>query len=137
MVLCAAPSYLEQNGALEKPHELVAHNCLIHTRNNERWRFAVAPCSRPQDDAPFDAVAIRGNLIANDAMLLFKAAMDGRGIVCLPLYAVKSHLDHGTLTRVLPNDRLVELGIFALYPSRHHIPATTRAMVDLVACELD
>ena len=42
MVLCAAPSYLEQNGAPEKPHELVAHNCLIHTRNNGRWRFAVA-----------------------------------------------------------------------------------------------
>lgn len=136
MVLCAAPSYLDQNGAPEKPCDLVAHNCLIHTRNNGRWRFAIGPLGRPQGGAPFDAVAIGGKLIANDAMLLLKAALDGRGIVCLPLYAAKSLLASGALTRVLPNDSLFELGIFALYPSRHHIPATTRAMVDFVANEL-
>lgn len=136
LVLCAAPAYESRCGLPSSPDELASHNCLVHTFLNGSWSFVCESWLDGRLQMPMAMVPVSGNLTTNDTMVLLKAALAGRGIACLPMYAARDSLDAGALLRVLPAHPLAELGIFALYPSRRHLPLATRAMMEFVAAEL-
>jgi DNA-binding transcriptional LysR family regulator len=58
------------------------------------------------------------------------AALQHQGIVLQPSLLVGSHLASGALVEVLPRYRSIELGIYAVYPSRKHLTPKVRALVD-------
>ena len=136
LVLCAAPTYASRCGLPSSLDQLAAHNCLVHTFFAGSWSFVCESWLDSRLQTPMVSVPVSGNLTTNDTMVLLKAAQAGRGIACLPMYAARDSLDAGTLVRVLPQHPLVDLGIFALYPSRRHLPLATRAMMEFVSAEL-
>jgi DNA-binding transcriptional LysR family regulator len=62
----------------------------------------------------------------------YAAALAGLGIAGLPSYVVEDALMEQALERVLPNWMLFSTTIWAAMPTRRHVPARTRAVLDFL-----
>ena len=79
-----------------------------------------------------EQLAPRGQVIADTPDLLVDVTMRGAGITLLPLFSVIDQIRAGHLKRVLPAWRSLDIGVYALFPSRRFIDAKTRAWLDWV-----
>jgi DNA-binding transcriptional LysR family regulator len=128
LVPCAAPLYLRERGAPQAPADLAQHACLTYEYLPERstWRF--------QDPAGGEhAVRVAGPVHANNGDMLVAAAVEGIGIAMEPDFIVAADLAAGRLMRVLADYAPVPTNVYAVYPSRRHLPAKVRAFVDFLA----
>ncbi|MVW76878.1 LysR family transcriptional regulator [Pseudomonas xionganensis] len=124
-VVCATPAYLARHGTPQRPEELAQHNCLSYAYfGRSIWEFSRA--GEPQ------AVAVSGNLSANESMVLLEAALADSGISLQPRYSVAAHLRSGALVQLLPDYEPQQLGIHALYGTRRQMPAALRALLDFL-----
>ncbi|MBK5000160.1 LysR family transcriptional regulator [Pseudomonas sp. S31] len=124
-VVCAAPAYLREHGTPQQVEELSRHNCLTHAYfGHSLWHFEVA--------GQQVAVPVAGNISANEALTLQKAALAGAGIAMLPTYQAAEALRKGELVRLLAQAKPRELNLNAVYTSRKHMPATLRSMLDFL-----
>lgn len=134
-VVCAAPSYLARRGTPLLPNDLVQHNCLNHTRFGKIWRFGAPSDSSANPE--LEEVSVSGNFSANDTMVLLHAALAGEGVVHLPAFTTAVHIRSGALVHLFPGYRMPELGVYGLYASRKHLPATTRTLLDFLREDLE
>jgi DNA-binding transcriptional LysR family regulator len=127
-VTCASPDYLARHGEPESPEDLVSHDCLVYSylANPDVWRYT-APDGREI------SVAVRGAFRANNGILLAQAAEAGHGIVASPTFYVGEAIRARKLKPILSAFRLPEIGIYAVYPQRSHVPPKVRAFVDFLA----
>ncbi len=126
-VTCAAPAYLARNGAPIAPEDLTQHNCLTYEYAlRDAWTFR-DPTGRER------AVRVAGNLSSNNGDLLAAAAAEGVGILLEPDFIVGPELAQGRLVRVLESYEAPVSPIYAVYPSRRHLPAKVRTFVDFLA----
>ena len=124
-VLCAAPSYLAERGAPATADALAAHNCLTHHYVGKSvWHL--------QRDGRAIAVAVGGNISANEASLLLEAVRAGAGIAMLPTYQIAPLLRSGELIEVLPDYQVEGLDIHAVYASRRQLPTIMRSFLDFL-----
>nr|WP_315598438.1 LysR family transcriptional regulator [uncultured Cupriavidus sp.] len=124
-VICASPDYLARHGTPRHPEDLRRHNCLV-LGDQTNWRF----------DTPLGetAVTVHGNLRADNGEVIRDAILAGMGIALKSTWDVASHLRRGELITVLDEyPVLPAVSIWAVYPSRHLVPAKTRAFVDFFA----
>jgi DNA-binding transcriptional LysR family regulator len=59
-------------------------------------------------------------------------ALGGQGIIWQPTFLVGADLRAGRLVQVLPEYRLPDIDIQAVYPSRRHLSAKVRVMIDFL-----
>ncbi len=78
------------------------------------------------------AVAVSGNLSANESMVLLEAVLADTGISLQPRYSVSAHLRSGMLVQLLPDYEPQQLGIHALYGTRRQMPPALRALLDFL-----
>ena len=131
IVLCAAPSYLARAAApLEAPTDLARHECLSYANVGlpNGWRFSDA--SGAGDDV---TVRIAPRHRANNGQLLASLATAGLGVVYTPDFIVADEIRAGKLVRLLPKHRPPRSPIAAVYPSRRHLSAKVRVIVDYLA----
>jgi DNA-binding transcriptional LysR family regulator len=124
-VVCATPAYLEKHGTPQRPEDLAQHNCLSYAYfGRSIWEFIRA-------GEPY-AVAVSGNLSANESMVLLEAVLADIGISLQPRYSVSAHLRSGALVQLLPDYEPQQLGIHALYGTRRQMPPALRALLDFL-----
>ena len=124
-VVCATPAYLAKHGTPQQPEELAQHNCLSYAYfGRSIWEFSRA--GEPH------AVAVSGNLSANESMVLLEAVLADIGISLQPRYSVSAHLRSGALVQLLPDYEPQQLGIHALYGSRRQMPPALRVLLDFL-----
>ena len=124
-VVCATPAYLQQHGTPQHPEDLALHNCLSYAYfGRSIWEF--------QRDGEQHAVAVAGNLSANESMVLLEATLADAGISLQPRYSVSAQLRSGALVQLLPEYQPQELGIHALYGTRRQMPPALRALLDFL-----
>ena len=124
-VVCATPAYLAKHGTPLRPEELAQHNCLSYAYfGRSIWEFTRA--GEPH------AVAVSGNLSANESMVLLEAVLADIGISLQPRYSVGAHLRSGALVQLLPDYEPQQLGIHALYGTRRQMPPALRALLDFL-----
>ena len=133
MVLCAAPSYLDQHGVPRAVADLAQHNCLgytlSYTQSATEWHFGESGEVKQQ---------VRGNLRANSGEALMLAALGGQGVIYQPNFIVEEHLATGALTELQLDQPALGLGgVFAVWPANRHPPAKVRAMVDFLVERLE
>ena len=59
--------------------------------------------------------------------------MNGMGIACLPRLSVEKHKSSNGLVRLLEQHEITPVrDIYAVYPSREHLSAKTRALIDFI-----
>ncbi|APV49912.1 hypothetical protein BWI17_09580 [Betaproteobacteria bacterium GR16-43] len=127
-IVVASPGYLEANGEPETPEDLAAHNCLLYSYLSTAnvWRFT----GTDKREIP---VAVTGNARVNNGNLECEMAAAGLGLAMVPTFYAAPYLRTGRLKRVLSGYPMAELGIYAVYPQRSHVPPKVRAFVDFLA----
>jgi len=113
VLLTASPAYLDRYGRPSVPEDLVNHHCLHYTylASRDVWNF-IGP-----DGA--HTLRVSGRITANNGEILMDAALNGLGIAHLPTFLVHRELADGRLQVVLPDYKIPEISLFAVYrPNR-------------------
>ena len=129
-VTVAASTYLSSRGTPASPAELITHNCLVYSNQDNplEWTFV--------SNAGQRSVAVTSNYRSNNLLALKDAAIAGIGIASLPLWMVDSEIKSGLLKPVLDRTYTPAFGIHAVFPSARQIPAKVKLFVDFIQLEL-
>ncbi|MEO8119510.1 MAG: LysR family transcriptional regulator [Rhodoferax sp.] len=127
MVLCASPQYLKLHGAPRQPAELAAHAVISYSywATRDEWHF----------DGPQGPVSVKTHpcMHTNNGDTCRAAALAHQGVILQPTFLVGDDLAAGTLVELMPEFHSLEMGIYALYPTRKHVSPKVRALVDFLA----
>jgi DNA-binding transcriptional LysR family regulator len=125
-MLCAAPAYLAKHGAPATPADLPRHHCIGYSYNaTDEWQLLDA-------DSKLHTVKIPFMMRTNNGDTARAVALGGQGIIWQPTFLVGADLRAGRLVQVLPEYRLPDIDIQAVYPSRRHLSAKVRVMIDFL-----
>jgi DNA-binding transcriptional LysR family regulator len=130
VVTVAAPEYIARWGHPTRPEDLQSpkHRCL-EFRNPETGKPFTWEFHRRRKRIVVD---VRGRLTVNDPSALFNACLGGSGIAQMLLLGAEHLIADGRLINLFPDWADERFPFFAYYPSRHHVPAKTRAFLDFV-----
>jgi DNA-binding transcriptional LysR family regulator len=78
-------------------------------------------------------LTLNGQLIVNDVGTMHGACLAGYGIAQVMELGAEHLLADGRLIDLFPDWTDERFPLYALYPSRHHLPAKTKAFLDFVA----
>jgi DNA-binding transcriptional LysR family regulator len=127
MVLCASPRYLQRHGPPTHPAELAQHAVISysHWSTKDEWHF----------DGPNGSVRVKTNpcIHTNSGDTCRAAALADQGVILQPGFLVGKDLSDGSLVELMPEYRSIEIGIYAVYPTRKHVSAKVRALIDFLA----
>ena len=129
MVLCASPEYIARHGEPREPRELAQHARIAYSYwgGGNEWRF-----EGPGGEA---RAGIDARMVSNNGETCRAAALAHQGIILQPSFLVGDDLAAGRLIELMPEYRALELGVYALYPTRKHIAPKVRAMIDFLLQE--
>ena len=127
-VVCASPEYLRSHGTPATPAELARHACIVYEYVGSDWTLLDA-------DGRAQTVRVRAAMQTNNGDTAAAAARAGLGIVWQPTFLIGPDLRAGRLVPLLPGWRVPDIDILAVYPSRRHLSAKVRAMIDFLAEE--
>lgn len=125
VVLCASPGYLDRRGRPTTVAELAEHDTVS-------MPFPGHVLELDGPDGRVD-VTLAPWLVANEWGVLRRAILDGGGIGPNIIQSVQDDFVTGCLERVLPDHGHRAGGLYAVYPSRHHLSPKVRVFVDFVA----
>ncbi|MDQ7978915.1 LysR substrate-binding domain-containing protein [Paraburkholderia sp. SARCC-3016] len=130
IVTVAAPSYLKRNGRPLTPQELGEgmHPC-IEFRDPETGRPFGWEFHRKRKKLE---VETHGRLVVNDVATMLSVCLSGYGIAQVMQISAEQLLADGRLVDLFPDWPDERFPLYALYPSRHHPPAKTRAFLEFV-----
>ena len=153
VVLCASPEYLDRRGRPVHPDELMLHDTLLPPISSLQRgiTFVAGPLARGEaaaaaaaadsdgDGNPGETPGLSVTLVPRRPVLstshidtTYAAALHGLGVAGLPSYVLEDALLEHALERVLPAWRLFSLDLWVALPTRKHLPARTRAMIDFL-----
>jgi len=130
-LVCAAPSYIEKHGMPRHPGDLARHNCLTYTYRAQRrlWTFTGA-------GGMAESVTVGGDIETNFVEVLHAAVVEGHGVALLPLWLIGEDFCAGRVVELLPQWRVPDSAIHAVYPHSRHLSPKVRAFVDHLADHL-
>lgn len=131
MVLCASPAYLAQRGTPRHPDDLARCDVIAYSywSTKDEWHF----------DGPEGRVSVRTQpcIRTNSSDTCLAAALSHQGVVLQPGFIVGDDVVAGRLVELMPEYRSIELGVFAVYPTRKHVSPKVRALIDFLAERFD
>jgi DNA-binding transcriptional LysR family regulator len=129
LVLCASPDYLAAYGTPKHPAELAKHAVIAYSywSGRNEWRF----------EGPQGAVSVSTQpcIRTNSGDTCRAAALAHQGVVLQPSFLVGPDLAAGSLVELMPQYRAGELGMYAVYPTRQHVSAKVRQLIDFLATQ--
>jgi DNA-binding transcriptional LysR family regulator len=129
-IACASPAYLKQHGMPLLPADLKQHNCIgySYSASADEWRFS-------DETGQAHPVKVNCSMHTNNGDTARAAALGGAGIIWQPTFLIGADLRAGRLQRVLPGFSLPDIDVLAVYPSRRHLSAKVRVMIDFLGAE--
>jgi DNA-binding transcriptional LysR family regulator len=127
-ILCAAPAYLREYGIPQSPADLSEHRCILNMQSPtpDVWSLT--------DRAGYETQARpNAGFRTNNGDTARASMLAGGGINWQPAFLVAKDLKEGKLVEVLPDYRLPDIDILAIYPTRRHLSAKVRVMVDFLS----
>jgi len=125
--LCASPAYIAAHGLPASPRDLHQHSCIVLRESDEiygSWHF--------RSGTRQETVKVRGQLSTNDGEAALSWALDGHGIVLRSEWDAAPYLRAGRLQLLLEDWTAPPADIYILFPTKSHLQAKTRAMVDFM-----
>lgn len=128
-VICGAPAYFRKFGRPKAPQDLRTHNCLADLYSGPKtWPFRNS--SRPL------LVEVKGSLSSNSNAVLIQMALDGCGIIRVPLHAVRTEIADKRLEVIFKNVSLSPERMCAYYAKVKPLPAKTSDFIDFLETSL-
>ena len=128
--LFANPEYLKGRGALRRPDDLLAHDCIAMrgTEAGATWELFRGARSR--------RITFKPRALINELAAAKRATIAGLGVAMLPGRACEHEVTAGLLKQVLPEYRGGQGGLWLLYPPRRGLTAAVRTFIDHLLAEL-
>lgn len=127
-IVCASPGYLRKNGTPQTPADLARHACIgyRYAATEDEWNF---------NDQLGQAHSVKVSCImhTNNGDTSRAAALGGLGIIWQPTFLIGADLRAGRLVQLLPGYHMSDIDVLAMYPSRRHLSAKVRVMIDFLA----
>lgn len=126
LVNVASPAYLDRHGTPKTPDDLKDHLAVNYaspsTGRIEDWEWL--------DSGVLRSLPVRGRVTANSAEAYIACCLAGLGLIQIPAYDVRSHLEAGDLVEVLPSFRAEPMVMTILYPTRQHLSHRLHVFAD-------
>lgn len=133
LINVASPSYLTRCGEPESPDDLDHHWAVNYaspsTGRIEPWEWLEGGVMRTRP--------MRGRVTVNNAEAYIACCLAGLGLIQIPAYDVRDHLDAGELIEVMPGYRAQPLPMTLLYPHRRHLSRRVQVFADWLIDLLD
>ncbi len=137
-IVCASPTYLNDMGEPVHPNELSRHNCLLYRVDNrlyDQWSFknnlAVDAGSGQKKGTEF-SVKVKGNRESNDADLVRRWCVSGKGIAFKSQLDMADDLHHNRLVEVLQDFSTQDLDLYLICASRQQVTPMVLLLRDLL-----
>ena len=126
-ILCAAPSFIKQNGTPKTFDDLANFNCLRTSKfvGRNTWQADL--------DGVEYSVDATGNFSGNSADAVYMAALAGLGIARLSTYLVADKIASGDLIRLFPQYVQDHADVAATFANKRNLAPKTRVFVDFLA----
>lgn len=126
LINVASPAYLEAHGTPVTPDDLSGHWAVSYASPSsgrvEPWEWL--------ERGEHKARVMRGRVTVNSAEAYIACCLAGLGLIQVPAYDVRRHLDAGELQEVLPDYRAESLSMTLLYPHRQHLSHRVQIFAD-------
>ncbi|MDM9628515.1 LysR substrate-binding domain-containing protein [Rhizobium sp. S152] len=122
-VLVASPCYLRKSGAPERPEHLDRLQ-IIHGPLGVDAGWSLAKGNERVDLKPHAALRLNASEGA------IAAAVAGLGVLAVGICSVYPELRSGALVRVVPDWKMAQIDIHAVYPAGRHAKPAARAFVN-------
>jgi DNA-binding transcriptional LysR family regulator len=131
-VVCASPEYLREHGTPQDIGELAHHACIgyTHATTGAEWHLLDA-------EGRDHAVKVAYTMQTNNGDTARAAAVAGMGVIWQPTFLIGDDLRAGRLVPLFAPLRMADTDILAVYPSRRHLSATVRVMIDFLVDAFD
>ena len=124
----ASPDYLREHGEPEQPDDVLKHCCIVENRNPRKnvnhWSF------RTEDGAR--ELVIDAQYFADTTYLALKFVEEGLGIAMLPDHSCRESLAAGRVVKLFDGVHEVFHPLYAIYPSKRHVPAKVKVFLDFL-----
>jgi DNA-binding transcriptional LysR family regulator len=128
VAVVGAPAYFAQHAPPVTPDDLAGHTCVQYRRGTDGtafdWLFERNGQSRK--------MAVDGRVMVNAPDLALRAAVDGLGLSYAIEAQAEPFLRSGQLVRVLDDWSPAFEGLFLYYPGHRQVPASLRALIDMI-----
>ncbi len=125
--LFASPSYLQQNPKIEAVNDLAQHEVILLPHQQKCLDLVNV------DTRESCTLSTSSRMSCDDIEIMRQAALSGMVISCLPYLSIEKSVSTGKLVTLLDEyEILPRRDIYALYPSRKHLSAKTRLLINFL-----
>lgn len=126
LINVASPAYLRRHGVPEMPDALHDHLAINYASPSsarvEAWEWV--------EDGARRTRPMRSRVAVNSAEAYIACCVAGLGLIQIPAYDVRHHLDAGELIEVMPSYRAEPMPMTLLYPHRQHLSRRLQVFAD-------
>lgn len=126
LINVATPDYLTRHGTPRAPVDLGDHWAVKYASPSsgriEDWEWI--------EDGTLCTTSIHSRVTVNSAEAYIACCLAGLGLIQIPAYDVKWHLDAGELVEVMPEYRAEPMPMTLLYPHRQHLSRRLQVFAD-------
>ncbi|MGD9479160.1 LysR family transcriptional regulator [Shinella sp. G-2] len=126
LINVASPAYLRRHGVPEMPDALHDHLAINYASPSsgriEAWEWV--------EDGARRTRPMRSRVAVNSAEAYIACCVAGLGLIQIPAYDVRHHLDAGELVEVMPSYRAEPMPMTLLYPHRQHLSRRLQVFAD-------
>lgn len=125
--LVGAPAYLTRTGRPATLNDLNGHALLLYSGMSMNGQLAL------KGRAGAEQVKFHVVMRSENEIMLHLAALEGMGLVFLPVWMTQSDIGNEALEVVLPDDVIFTVPLYAVYSSRKYLSAKVRLFIDFFA----
>ena len=129
LINCASPAYLDRHGVPRQPGDLV-HHLAVNYISSASHR--AAPWEWMADGARH-VQPMPSRVAANNVETYIACSLAGMGLIQIPAFDVREHLEAGALVEVLPEWPAPSMPIQIVYPHRRHLSPRVRTFCHWLA----
>jgi len=126
LINVASPAYLRRHGMPQAPDDLGEHLAINYASPSsgriEAWEWVEEGARKTRP--------MRSRVAVNSAEAYIACCLAGLGLIQIPAYDVRSHLDAGDLVEVMPSYRAEPMPMTLLYPHRQHLSRRLQVFAD-------
>ena len=127
LVVAGAHAYFAQHGRPRRPEDLVRHQCLARTTNDNdaQWLFRI--------DGKLKRIKVGGRFRADSTAAIYAAVTEGMGLCFTPRWQIQHLLDSSQVELVLEDFEPPRLPIHAVWPAAKGSFARAKLFSDFAA----
>ncbi|WP_136162940.1 LysR family transcriptional regulator [Sphingomonas flavalba] len=126
LINVASPAYLRRHGTPESPADLPAHLAVGYASpaggRVEPWEWV--------ENGAHRTLPVRARVTANNAEAYIACCLAGLGLIQIPAYDVRAHVERGELVDLMPAHRAAPMPMHLVYSHRRHLSRRLRVFTD-------